>query len=154
MPAVNLSPIGNGFQFLYPSGLPLNGGLLNTYTAGTNTPLTTYTDSAGTIANSNPIVLGADGRPPGEIWLVVGSAYKFILTDSLANPVGPTLDNIQGIATLNNINATGNTVLGGVGNTLNVSAGALVVSGGNTTIGNDLAALHQQDAFDLRNQIR
>jgi len=96
--SVNLSPIGNGFQFFTTTGIPLSGGLLYTYQAGTSTPLTSYTDSAGSIANTNPIVLGTDGRPPQEIWLTAGSGYKFVLADS-SNVVIQTYDNISGILT-------------------------------------------------------
>ena len=94
--AVNLSPIGNGFQFFTTTGLPLNGGFLYTYQAGSTTPANTYTTSAGTIANTNPIQLGTDGRPPQEIWLTSGSTYKFVLTDS-NNAVIQTYDNLYGI---------------------------------------------------------
>ena len=94
--AVNLSPIGNGFQFFTTLGVPLSGGFIYTYQAGTTTPLATYTTSAGTIANTNPIVLGTDGRPPQELWLNAGSNYKLVLTDS-ANAVIATYDNIYGI---------------------------------------------------------
>ena len=66
--AVLLSPIGNGFQFFTSTGIPLNAGYLYTYQAGSSTPLATYTDNTGNIANSNPIVLGSDGRPQTEIW--------------------------------------------------------------------------------------
>jgi hypothetical protein len=94
--AVNLSPIGNGFQFFTNTGLPLNGGYIYTYQAGSTTPLTTYTTSAGTIANTNPIQLGTSGRPPQEIWLTEGYSYKFILTDS-ANVQIASYDNLYGI---------------------------------------------------------
>ena len=94
--SVNLSPIGNGFQFFTTLGVPLSGGFIYTYQAGTTTPQATYTTSAGTIANTNPIVLGTDGRPPQEIWLTAGSNYKFILTDS-SNVQIATYDNIYGI---------------------------------------------------------
>lgn len=94
--AVNLSPIGNGFQFFTTLGVPLSGGFIYTYQAGTTTPLSTYTTSAGTIANTNPITLGTDGRPPQEIWLTSGSNYKFVLTDS-SNVVIATYDNLYGI---------------------------------------------------------
>ena len=67
--AVNLSPIGNGFQFFDSNGAPLNAGKIYTYQAGSSTPLATYTDNAGLVANTNPIILGTDGRPPSEIWL-------------------------------------------------------------------------------------
>lgn len=93
--AVNLSMLGNGFQFLDTNGLPLNGGKLYTYQAGSSTPLTTYTDYNGLIANSNPIILGTDGRPPSEIWLTEGYYYKFVLKD--ANDVTiATYDNLYG----------------------------------------------------------
>jgi hypothetical protein len=94
--AVNLSPIGNGFQFFTTTGLPLAGGYLYTYQAGSTTPLTTYTDNGGTSSNTNPIQLGTDGRPPAEIWLTYGFNYKFVLADS-TNAVIQTYDNLYGI---------------------------------------------------------
>lgn len=94
--SVNLSPIGNGFQFFTTTGIPLNGGYIYTYQAGSSNPLSTYTDSAGSIPNTNPIQLGTDGRPPDEIWLTYGYNYKFVLTDSLGNVI-QTYDNIYGI---------------------------------------------------------
>jgi hypothetical protein len=94
--AVNLSPIGNGQQFFDNTGLPLNGGLIYTYQAGSTTPLATYTDVNGTIANSNPIVLDSSGRPPSQIWLTYGFNYKFVVQTSAAVTLG-TYDNIYGI---------------------------------------------------------
>ena len=94
--AVNLSPIGNGQQFFDNNGLPLNGGLLYTYQAGSTTPLTTYTDINGTIANTNPIVLDTSGRTSNEVWLTYGYNYKFVLQTSVGTTIG-TYDNIYGI---------------------------------------------------------
>lgn len=94
--SVNLSPIGNGQQFFDNNGVPLNGGLLYAYQAGSSTPLTTYTDINGTVANSNPIVLDASGRSATEIWLTYGYFYKFVLKDSSGVTIG-TYDNIYGI---------------------------------------------------------
>jgi len=94
--SVNLSPIGNGINFLTNTGLPLAGGLLYTYQAGSSTPLTTYTTINGTIANPNPIVLGTDGRLPSEMWLTYGYFYKFVLQDASSNPIA-TYDNLYGI---------------------------------------------------------
>ena len=96
MPAVNLSPIGNGFQFFNNDGLPLNAGKIYTYQAGSTTPLATYTDSSGLIANTNPIILGTDGRPPATIWLTEGFFYKFVLKTS-ADVTIQTYDNLYGI---------------------------------------------------------
>jgi hypothetical protein len=94
--AVNLSPIGNGFQFFDNNGAPLNAGKIYTYQAGSSTPLTTYTDNAGLTANTNPIILGTSGRPPNEIWLTDGVFYKFILKDS-SDVTIQTYDNLYGI---------------------------------------------------------
>jgi hypothetical protein len=94
--SVNLSPVGNGFQFFTNNGEPLVGGKLDTYQAGSTTPLTTFTDSSGLIANTNPIILGTDGRPPDTIWLSEGFFYKFVLSD--ANNVQiQVYDNLYGI---------------------------------------------------------
>jgi len=94
--AVNLSPIGNGFQFFNNDGLPLNAGRIYTYQAGSTTPLATYTDSSGLIANTNPIILGTDGRPPSTIWLLDGFFYKFVLKTS-SDVTIQTYDNLYGI---------------------------------------------------------
>jgi hypothetical protein len=94
--SVNLSPLGNGFNFLDVDGRPLNAGKLFTYQAGSTTPFATYTDVNGLIANTNPIILGTDGRPPSEIWLQDGYFYKFVLTDS-SDVVIQTYDNLYGI---------------------------------------------------------
>ena len=94
--SVNLSPIGNGINFLTTTGLPLAGGKLYTYQAGSSTPLATYTTNNGTIANSNPIILGTDGRLPNELWLTYGYFYKFVLQDAVGSTIA-TYDNLYGI---------------------------------------------------------
>ena len=70
-------------SFKDSNGNPLAGGLLYTYAAGTSTAQSTYIDSTGTTANTNPIVLNSRGE--AQIWLPGGVAYKFILQDSSAN---------------------------------------------------------------------
>ena len=78
-------------QFIDAAGIPLAGGLLYTYAAGTTTPQATYTDSTAATANSNPIVL--DSRGEANIWL--GSAtYKFTLCNSVNTEIW-TVDNIS-----------------------------------------------------------
>jgi len=95
--SVNLSSFaGAGWQLFSNNGVPLAGGLIYSYAAGTTTPAATYTTAAGSIANSNPIVLDAFGRTANEIWLTAGSTYKFILRDSSGNLIG-TYDDISGI---------------------------------------------------------
>jgi hypothetical protein len=96
MASVLLSPYGNGQQFFDDNGVPLAGGLIYTYQAGSSTPLVTYTDNGGNIANANPIVLDASGRTPQQIWLLTGYSYKFVLQNSDAVLI-QTLDNIYPI---------------------------------------------------------
>lgn len=129
-----LSPIGNGAQFFTTTGLPLAGGYIYTYQAGSTTPLLTYTDSSGAVANSNPIQLGTDGRPPQEIWLNSGYSYKFVLTTS-ANTQIATYDNIYGIPSTT---AAGTTVpTGGIimwsGSIGSIPAGYVLCNGSNGT---------------------
>jgi hypothetical protein len=109
--AVNLSPIGNGFQFFTTTGQPLAGGKIYTYQAGSSTPLATYTDNTGATANANPIVLGTDGRPSSEIWLTYGYNYKFVLKDANDNTI-QTYDNLYGI--IGTQPATGATIPAGL----------------------------------------
>jgi microcystin-dependent protein len=77
-------------QFIDAAGIPLAGGFLYTYVAGTTTPQATYTDSAASTPNSNPIVL--DSRGEANIWLT-GASYKFKLTDANNTEIW-TVDNI------------------------------------------------------------
>lgn len=82
--AVSLSLYaGAGAQFFDNNGVPLAGGLVYTYAAGTTTPVVTYTSSSGGTSNTNPIVLDSAGRTPAQIWLTAGSSYKFVLQTSL-----------------------------------------------------------------------
>ena len=94
--AVNLSPVGNSQQFFDNNGIPLSGGLIYTYQAGSSTPLATYTDVNGTTANANPIVLNSSGRLDNEVWLTYGYNYKFVLKTSAGTTLG-TYDNLYGI---------------------------------------------------------
>lgn len=96
MASVLLSPVGNGQQFFDNAGLPLSGGLIYTYQAGSSTLLTTYTDVNGNVANTNPIVLDSAGRTPNEIWLQTGYSYKFVIQTS-AGVTLQTLDNLYPI---------------------------------------------------------
>jgi len=97
--AVYLSSFGGaGAQFFDNNGVPLSGGLIYTYAAGTTTPQATYTSNSGSIAQSNPIVLDSSGRvPSGEIWLSQLLIYKFVLQTSGGTTIG-TYDNISSIA--------------------------------------------------------
>ena len=100
--AVNLSPVGGvAAQFFTSTGAVLTGGKLYTYLAGTTTPETTYTTSAGNIAWTNPIILDAAGRVSGsgEIWLTSGVSYKIVLKDS-NDVLIATYDNLYGLSNI------------------------------------------------------
>jgi hypothetical protein len=86
-------------QFLDSNGVPLSGGKVYTYAAGTTTPLTTYTDYTGNTANSNPVIL--DSRGECSIWLGT-SSYKFKLATSTDVEVW-TVDNISVLTSSANI---------------------------------------------------
>jgi hypothetical protein len=58
----------------------LAGGKVETYEAGTSTPLASYQDLAGATPNANPVILDSAGR--AEIRFTDGTAYKIIIKDS------------------------------------------------------------------------
>ena len=89
---------GAGAQFLDNNGNILSGGLIYTYSAGTTTPLATYTSNLGTTAQPNPIILDSAGRiPGGELWLTTGYGYKFVTKDANDVLIG-TYDNVPSSA--------------------------------------------------------
>lgn len=101
MPTVKLSPVFNDQTFT-SAGLPASGYQLFTYAVGSSTKQTTYSDSAGTTPQANPIILNSSGYPTaGPIWLTSGLTYKFVLalstdTDPPASPV-KTIDGVTGV---------------------------------------------------------
>lgn len=78
------------FLGLSDAGVPLSGGLLYTYAAGTSTPAATYSDVDLLVANANPVVLDAAGR--ATVYLAATS-YKFVLKTAAGVTVY-TQDNI------------------------------------------------------------
>ena len=87
-----LTPVPK-IQFFADDGTPLVGGKLYTYAAGTTTPLATYTTYAGTVANTNPVIL--DSRGEANVWLTSGVLYKLALYDA-DNALIWTVDNVSG----------------------------------------------------------
>ncbi len=61
------------------SGNPVSGGKVHTFVAGTSTPLATYSDSALTVLNANPVILNTAGR--ATIYLSA-TGYKIRLDDA------------------------------------------------------------------------
>ena len=131
--SVNLSAFGGvGWQFFDNNGVPLAGGLIYTYAAGTTTPQATYTTSAGTIAHANPIVLDSAGRVPGgQIWLLF-AGYKFVLKTSTTVLVA-TYDNINPatgvVPTISNFTGDGTTVSFALGNAISENTTNVYING-------------------------
>ena len=121
-------------QFIDAAGIPLAGGFLYTYEAGTTTPQATYTDSTAATANSNPIVL--DSRGEANIWLSSAN-YKFKLTDANGTEIW-TVDNIAAPSTALSPVFTSNVTI-----SANTSGPALLVT--QTGAG---AAIRVQDSAD------
>jgi hypothetical protein len=135
MASVNLSPLFNGQTIFGSTGLPLAGGQIFTYQAGSSTPFTTYTTVNGNIAQSNPIILGTNGKLAQELWLQSGYSYKFVVQDANNNLIN-TYDNIAGILT--QIPTAAPTLPSGViliwsGSTGSIPSGYVICDGTNGT---------------------
>lgn len=70
-------PNGKNY-FATATGAPLVGGRLYTYVPGTSTPKDTYTTSAASVANTNPVVMDARG----EAAIYWDGSYDVVLRDA------------------------------------------------------------------------
>lgn len=100
---VGFLPVPRG-QYFGATGAPLSGGKICTYAAGTNTSLASYTDSTGSVPNTNPVILDSGGF--ASIWLQTGKSYKIVVytagTDNTCNTglLQWTLDGVNGVPPL------------------------------------------------------
>lgn len=80
-----------GEMFLNSNGQPLAGGNLYYYLADTNpnAAAPTYADAAGTVLNTNPLVLDPSGRLTGPVYFGSANNYKELLTDSNGATISP-----------------------------------------------------------------
>lgn len=115
-----LSPVPK-LQFFTAAGVPLVGGKLYSYAAGTSSPLATYTDYTGTVNNTNPVIL--DSRGEADVWLA-NNSYKFKLTDA---------NNVE-IWTVDNISTT-QALVDTVQANLTAYAASLAASSGSSLVG-------------------
>ena len=80
-----------GTQYFDENGNPLAGGKIYFYQSGTTSPSDTWADEDQTIANTNPVILTADGRQPN---IFFGGQRRAVLTDrddvqiEVRDPVG------------------------------------------------------------------
>jgi parallel beta-helix repeat protein len=96
-------------QFFDANGVPLSGGKLYSYAAGTTTPLLTYTSASGLVANTNPVIL--DSRGEASVWLG-NASYKLKLTSATDVEIW-TVDNIDVISALTTLSASNGSSLVG-----------------------------------------
>jgi hypothetical protein len=158
---VGLSPVaGAGWQFFDANGVPLSGGKLYTYVAGTTTPQATYTSSSGLTPNANPIILNSEGRVSGtnEVWLDSAVSYKLILQTSASVQLWSAdgLSGIAGFATLSRLRV-GNTayavLCGGTTATNPIQSIASVGTAGQVLTSNGASALPTMQAAFISGMI-
>lgn len=66
-------------RFIDANGIPLAGGTVDVYLAGTTTPTPTWQNKTMTILNTNPVIL--DGAGSCVIWLNSALQYKIVVKD-------------------------------------------------------------------------
>jgi len=131
---MNLSPELRK-RYFDQSGIPLAGGQLFTYVAGTTTPQVTYSNQTGT-TNTNPVVLDSAGY--ADVWLDPTLSYKFQLKDASGN-LQWTVDNV--LPSVSGLASWSSTTTYSQGNIVQDSSGQglLYVSLTNSNTGNALS---------------
>lgn len=86
------------FQPLDNNGQIIPGGTVCVYSAGTTTPMDSYTTSAGNVANTNPVILDSSGR--ANIWLK--NTAKLVLSQPGTGcpSTGSTIWTVDGISAM------------------------------------------------------
>ena len=97
-------------QYFTAGGIPLVGGKVYTYAAGTTTPLATYTTAAASTPNTNPVIL--DSRGEASIFFSAAN-YKIVVKDSLDSTIW-TQDNLVGDVLGSLAVSTGSSLVGHV----------------------------------------
>lgn len=129
-------------QFTSDAGVPLSGGTITAFEAGTSTPTAMYIDNIGTSAGTS-IALNARGEPTVSgntvvIWLDTTVSYKFVLKDASAVSKW-TIDSISNALAL-------------LSNTSNASLGDALIGMKRTftgAIATTLHAWHEAQAIHL-----
>lgn len=120
-------------QFCNDAGEPIAGGKLYFYDSGTTSFRNTYSDSGLTIANANPVILDAAGRPPS---IFLQGNYKLVVTD--ANDVQiSTRDPVSGTSTAGEYTDWSITTTYALNQSVRGSDGEYYVSITNDNLGND-----------------
>jgi hypothetical protein len=80
------------FREFDQNGAPLAFGTVQTFQAGTNTPIATYSDPGAITPNLNPLTL--NNRGEAAIYVMPNVNYKFLVKDQAGNQIRLT-DNVQ-----------------------------------------------------------
>jgi hypothetical protein len=133
-------------QFSNALGIPLAGGKLTTYLAGTTTPEPTFQDQDLTIANPTTITLDATGSC--TLWLDPAKTYKFLLKNLIGvTQPGWPVDNISGASSQLSLNPS---------LTLYAKLTALIAATGSTLMGfiqSGVGALARTVQDELRERV-
>lgn len=101
-------------QFEDANGDPYNAARLFFYAAGSSTKQNTYSDSAGAVANPNPITLNSSGYPAVSgtivaIWGTVGQTYKIgLAAPGSDDPPASFIWTIDNVTPINDTTAASN----------------------------------------------
>lgn len=115
---VAIAPVAKQFFVDKTSGAPLSFGCVFTYSSGSTTPLTSYTDATGSTPNTNPIILTAAGFAGTSgstgLFLKAGVAYTIkVVSAGGSNCIsGTTQYTIDGIGAGNSLTTTVSTCTG------------------------------------------
>ena len=125
-------------QYLDSAGKPYVDGLIYFYLSGTNTFQDTFSDVNLSLANTNPVVLAADGRVPNIFLKSAVSNVLFTGTDSVTGLLTQVWqrDSVGADTELGNFSAWGSTVSYDVPDIVSQD-GNFYLSRTNANIGND-----------------
>jgi hypothetical protein len=117
------------------SGQPLAGGKVYTYSAGTTSAKSVYTDSAKTTPAANPVILDGYGRSQ----VYADGSYKFVIKDA-DDVTLMTIDNLEYVSSQNpsTLSTSALTALGATIGSLTASLGTLTnmtISSATITLG-------------------
>lgn len=149
MATLYLVPISLVPQWFTNVGVMAALGTVMTYLAGTTTPVTTYTDNTGLVANPNPLTLSSAGKPvsasgaPVAFWVPSGITVKIVVYDASGNQ----LQYLDQLAALDDPSATGSVL------TQLASAASSNASGIGPVAGADLVA-NAVKSYDIFADVR
>lgn len=112
-------------RFYKNDGSLNSGGKVYTYVAGTSTPVDTYTDSTGTIPNTNPVILDSKGE--ASIW-TSGLLKVNVLESDNTQVTGFPVDNVGSGVSNNDATMRYSGTAGGTANALTISPSPSITS--------------------------